>query len=372
MISLYIHIPFCKKKCNYCDFSSFAGKEDLMPSYIESIKKESSFTSASYNHPKVSTIFIGGGTPTLLSDELMSSLFETIKNDFDVDEKAEISVEANPGTINGAKMINLASLGVNRVSLGAQSFNDKLLKKLGRIHQAYEIVSAVEAVRAAGINNINLDLIFGLPDETLKDWENTLNKAIDLEPQHIAAYNLTIEEGTPFFTEKNKGSLHLPNEDMELDMFKLAIDKLAKNGYAHYEISNFAKPGFECEHNKTYWTMKNYIGLGAGAHSFINGERIENLPSIDDYIKNEPSAIKKSHKNTKKETMQEMIFLGLRLMEGFNLNDFTNRFGIGFRELYKQEIQDLTGDKMIEFKGKNVVLTQKGLYLANEVFRKFL
>ena len=370
--SLYIHIPFCKRKCAYCDFTSYAGRDEFIPEYIEALKFELEYYSSLYKRPAVRTIFIGGGTPTLLSDEQLSSLFTSIKNDFDVENKAEITIEANPGTVTKEKLNSLIIAGVNRLSLGAQTFNNSLLKKIGRIHNEHEINDAFNMARDAGFRNINLDLIFALPGENMKDWQESLAKAVKLKPEHISTYNLQIEEDTPLHKEKLESGLNLPDEDMELEMYKYAIKYLKDNGYSQYEISNFAKPGFECEHNKTYWTLKEYIGVGAGAHSFINNSRIGNTLYLDKYLTRDMKVIKTEHANTKKENMQEMVFLGLRLIKGFNLEDFTNKFGISMREIYRKELAELTEDGLIEINGKNIKLTENGLFLANEVFKKFL
>jgi oxygen-independent coproporphyrinogen III oxidase len=370
--SLYVHIPFCKKKCSYCDFPSYAGRESLMPEYIDALKTELGYYSSLYDRPKIRTIFVGGGTPTLLPEELISSLFDSIRKDFDVLSDAEISVEANPGTVTKEKLKTLVRSGVNRLSLGAQIFNNALLKKLGRIHLEHEITEAYELAREAGFKNINLDLMFALPEESISDWQDSLLKAVKLGPEHISTYNLQIEEGTPFATEKLEGHLLLPEEEEELKMYKLAIGFLKENGYKHYEISNFAREGFECAHNMTYWTLQDYIGIGAGAHSFIKNIRTENTPFLEKYLSKDLSAIKTEHANTKKESMQEMIFLGLRLIQGIHLNDFTNRFGIGMREIYKKELAELIDEKLVEMNGKYVKLTENGLYLANEAFRRFL
>jgi len=370
--SLYIHIPFCIKKCNYCDFPSYGGRENLIPEYIDAMRSELGYYSSLYDRPSISTIYVGGGTPTLLPEDLIVSLFESIRKDFDVHSDAEITVEANPGTVTREKMKAFFSSGVNRISLGAQTFNNTLLKKLGRIHLEHEINEAYEIIRGAGFNNINLDLIFALPGENFRDWQGTLEKAVILKPEHISTYNLQIEEGTPFFSDKVDGALMLPSEEEELNMYKSAISYLKDNGYSQYEISNFARDGRECRHNLTYWTMRDYIGVGAGAHSFINNVRIANTAYLEKYLSKDFSAIKTEHANTKKESMQEMIFLGLRLMEGFHLNDFTRRFGISMREIYRKELAELSDDGMLEIDGKYVKLTEKGKFLANEVFKEFL
>ena len=370
--SLYIHIPFCKKKCAYCDFPSYAGKEGLIPEYIEALKAEAGYYASLYERPKVKTIFFGGGTPTLLTEDQIADIFDALSTDFDIESGAEISVEANPGTVTRGKLKALKKAGANRISLGAQTFNNKLLKKIGRIHKEHEIAQAYDQIREADFTNVNLDLIFALPGESMDDWRDTLRKAVELKPEHISTYNLQLEEGTPLYAEKLDGSLILPNEEKELKMYEFAILYLSVNGFSQYEISNYSKSGFECKHNITYWTMQEYIGLGSGAHSYMNGTRIENTADIEKYLSKNIKEIKSEHFNSKKENMQEFIFLGLRLNRGLNLNDFTGRFGIGFRELYKKEIEELTNDGLLEIAGKTVKLTEKGLHLANEVFKAFL
>lgn len=370
--SLYVHIPFCKKKCAYCDFPSYDGRDELIPQYLDALNFELEYYYSLYKRPAVRTIYVGGGTPTLLADEQLSTLFTTIKNDFDIENGAEITIEANPGTITREKLKTLINAGVNRLSLGAQTFNNSHLKKIGRIHNDREIIDAFNMAREAGFENINLDLIFALPGESMKDWQESLAKAIKLNPEHISTYNLQLEEGTPLHAEKLKGGLKLPDEGTELEMYKYAIKYLEDNGYSHYEISNFAKPGRECRHNLIYWTMQNYIGAGAGAHSFIDNARTANSPSLEKYLTKDMAAIKTEHRNTKKESMQEMIFLGLRLIQGFNIGDFTNRFGISMREIYKKELAELIDEGLIELNGKNIRLTENGLFLANEVFKRFL
>lgn len=327
--SLYVHIPFCKRKCNYCDFPSYAGKENYIPDYIEALKAEVGYISSLYDSPEISTIYVGGGTPTLLSDGNLQTIFDSLRKDFTIAKDAEITVEANPGTVTKEKLSAMFGAGVNRISLGAQTFNNRMLKKLGRIHLAHETRDAFALIREAGFKNVNIDLIFSLPGENLKDWKETLKQTLVLSPEHISTYNLQIEEGTPFYGEKLEGSLKMPSEELELEMYEYAISSLKDSGYHHYEISNFAKEGHECLHNIAYWTLKDYIGIGAGAHSYLNGSRIGNTPILEKYLSRDFAAIKTEHKNTKKENMQEMVFLGLRLIDGFNLNDFTGRFGSG-------------------------------------------
>jgi oxygen-independent coproporphyrinogen III oxidase len=371
-LSLYVHIPFCKRKCLYCDFASFANKEKFIPNYIEALKKETSYYAEYLNKPHVKTVFIGGGTPTFLPDEHLRTLMNMIDTNFTLDDDIEFTVEANPGTVTRPKLRLLKALGVNRISLGVQSFDNKHLKGLGRIHLKHHVYDTFELLREVGFKNINLDLMFALPKQTLKEWEYTLDEAIKLGPEHISAYDLIFEEGTPYHDMISKGKIAKLPEELELDMFKLAISKLKAAGYGHYEISNFAKPGYECRHNITYWTLKDYLGIGLAAHSMISGTRIENTKDLSTYLSADMNKIRTLHKNTRKESMQEMIFLGLRLIGGMSLQDFTNTFGISMRELYRKEIEEQMRDGMLEIKGKFIKLTEKGLYLANEVFEKFI
>ncbi len=370
--SLYVHMPFCRKKCNYCDFPSYAAKEALVPAYLKALSEEAKLVSSGLESTAVDTVFVGGGTPTLLSAESLSELFGILRRSFEIVDAAEISVEANPGTVTREKLKVLKGIGVNRISLGAQSFSNEILRKLGRIHLSHETIEAFELIREAGFGNVNLDLIFAVPGQSALDWRDTLARALALKPEHVSAYNLQIEEGTPFHAEKLEGLLKLPDEEKELEMYKLAIDELKSKGYRHYEISNFAKPGYECRHNITYWTLRDYIGIGCGAHSYVGGTRFENSANLDEYLKMDFEKSRKLHRNSKNEDMQEFIFLGLRMLDGFDLTAFTERFGKSFRELYRKEIADLKDAGLMEISGKRARLTEKGLYLGNEVFKAFL
>jgi oxygen-independent coproporphyrinogen-3 oxidase len=370
--SLYIHIPFCKKKCAYCDFISYEKQEELIPGYIDALKKESKYISDLYKKPVIETVFIGGGTPTLLDEKAFSEIFSMIRRDYDTSKLSEVTVEANPGTVTKEKLEHLIKLGANRISIGAQSFRDNLLKGLGRIHNSIEITEAFHMARDAGFKNINLDLMFNLPGEKDGDWLYSLNEAIKLRPEHISTYNLQIEEGTPFFMREAGGELKLADDGVELKLYQQAISTLKENRYEHYEISNFARTGFECKHNITYWKMTDYIGLGAGAHSFIGGVRYASNEKLETYINNDIMSHRSSHKNTGKESMSEMMFLGLRMIKGLRIAEFKKMFGIDIQEIYGSEIEGLLASGMISVSKENILLTEKGLYLANEVFKEFL
>ena len=375
--SLYIHIPFCKSKCNYCDFNSFAGKEGLIPDYIGTLKRELDFYSMVLEIPYLSTIYFGGGTPTMLPPESLHNILEWVRSKFALPKEPEITLEANPESVNFRKLLEAKNAGANRLSLGAQSFNDDILKSLGRIHSSSHIQYAFNTARMAGFSNIGLDLIFALPGQTLPDWKETLEKVTFLDPEHISTYNLVIEDGTPFY--KNKNSLNLPDIDLEYEMFHEAINFLIDRGFEHYEISNFAKPGKRCKGNETYWRNEEYIGVGAGATSYIGGNRYTNPAGLAEYIKSWGNGIPKviedgllGGKTDMDLEVRETIFLGLRLIEGIDLAALDQRFGIDVKKKYESEIEELIENNLLEIKGTNLKLTKKGLFLADEVFLRFV
>lgn len=348
MTSLYIHIPFCKQKCNYCDFVSYAGKEELIDEYVKSLIRELEPLLSTFDY-QLSTVYFGGGTPTLLSpkhlDKIISTLIEHCKLKI---ENSEISIEANPGTANKTKLKELRQLGINRLSMGVQSFNDIHLKTLGRIHDAKTALKFYEDARAAGFDNINLDLIFALPNQTLAEWQQDLKTAISIAPEHLSCYCL-------------EGKMAQHNEDLELAMYEHTINTLTKAGFEHYEISNFARPGFECQHNIVYWKNENYFGIGAGAHSHVDGKRWANPNSIEDYLNNAPRI---SHNDSHLATAQrETLFMGLRLLKGLPSEKFQG---------FEQEVAELIESGLLIRENSHIKLTKKGLYLANEVFERFV
>ena len=308
MPSLYVHVPFCKKKCDYCDFVSYAGREDAVDDYLDALEREAKVLSSSLDSPDVATLFLGGGTPTLLEPERIDRLFKILRSHFRVAGGAEVTAEANPGTLTRDKLKALKDNGVNRISLGAQSLDDDILKRLGRIHRSYEVYSSVETIREAGINNLGIDLIFSIPGQSLKDWSATLDGVIGLKPEHVSTYSLQIEEGTPFHAEMADGTMRPLSEEAELEMYKLAISRLKHSGYTHYEISNFARPGMISRHNIVYWTMGDYAGLGCGAHSFLNGTRIENLSDLLKLLIKDPVASRSCTRTQKRRTCRSSYF----------------------------------------------------------------
>ncbi len=358
MTSLYVHLPFCKKKCNYCDFVSYAGKEDLIDEYVKTLTRHLQALPPlpEGEGTRIKSIYFGGGTPTLLESRHFEKILETVPRP---SSHVEITIEANPGTADKAKLKALRKLGINRISIGAQSFNDQHLKTLGRIHNSKDIFKFYDDARSAGFENINLDLIFALPDQTLAEWKNDIKTAINLEPNHLSTYNLQIEEGTPLYLQLTTNNLQLPDEETELAMYEFAIETLVSAGFNHYEISNFAKSGFECKHNLNYWKNGNYIGIGAGAHSHVNGERWANPNSVEEYLVPRPSSIAPGQGPDQCET----LFMGLRLLEGLPTNKFHG---------FEKELTELIESGLLTKQNSHVKLTRKGLYLANEVFEKFV
>ncbi|HHW01533.1 MAG TPA: oxygen-independent coproporphyrinogen III oxidase [Thermoanaerobacterales bacterium] len=372
--SLYIHIPFCVKKCNYCDFNSYAAPE-LIPSYVEALQQEISFYNNRYVSRQVKTIYIGGGTPTLLNEKDLKSLIKCIRQNFKIKSGAEFTIEANPGTLNLEKLLLLKDLGVSRLSLGLQAFQEKLLKLMGRIHSAKEFEESFRTARQAGFDNINVDVIFGLPEQTVSDFMETIEYVAGLSPEHISCYSLTVEEGTVFHKWQKQGLLKLPVEDEERAMYHKAAEYLKRRGFVHYEISNFAKPGRMCRHNVACWEYEDYLGLGAGAHSFMDGFRFYNHLSPQEYIiclaqKKLPSA-ETEHINVR-DQQAEFCFLGLRLIDGLDKEAFKERFGKDIHQIYGAAIEKLSASGLIEENDRHLKLTSRGLDLANEVFIEFL
>lgn len=368
--SLYIHIPFCSKKCLYCDFSSFAGIEYLMDDYVDALCTELLFYKDLY---KFKTIFVGGGTPTFLNIKNLEKLGEAIGK-LNTDSNVEFTMEANPGTFNLEKLKIMKDMGVNRLSIGVQSYNNNLLKKLGRIHTIEIFKENYKIARNTGFNNINLDLMFGLPSQSLEDWKSTLEKVINLNPEHLSCYSLIIEEGTPFYSMYNDRS-KLPNEEVERDMYNYTLEFLNNNGYGHYEISNFAKQEKQCKHNLVYWELEDYLGCGAAAHSFIDGYRIENISSVKKYIykiKRGEKPLENIHKNSMKESMEEFMFMGLRKIEGIDKKRFEKVFGIDIHAVYNKTIEKYKKIDLLHENDVNLKLTKKGIELSNMVMSEFI
>jgi oxygen-independent coproporphyrinogen-3 oxidase len=374
---LYIHIPFCIKKCLYCDFLSVPYDESLAKAYIDALCKELILKKEPANTLK--TIYIGGGTPSLLPDECFTQLFRCLMDNFNLSSNIEITVEANPGTIDKKKINTLLSLGVNRLSIGIQSFNDKELKTLGRIHTADDALRSIELIKDARMSNFSIDLMYGIPGQTMDSWKKSISKAIELSPAHISTYELTLEENTPLYELIQSDEMEMPDEELILEMYNHVIDYLTFCGYEHYEVSNFALPGQRCIHNLNYWERGEYLGVGAGAHSFVKGVRSNNIKDVNSYINDLNKGILpeiESTKLTPLDTVKEFIFLGLRKMEGVNINKlppFIPPLARGDRggcDSLLNACKELVDDGYLEIENGNLKLTRKGLVISNTIIVK--
>ncbi len=365
MKALYVHVPFCVKKCLYCDFNSYADTS-LESQYIDALVKEI----GTINEERLKTIFIGGGTPTILSYNNLGILLEALEG-FNAEE---FSIESNPGTIDEDKLQIMRKHGVNRLSMGLQAWQDSLLKKLGRIHTLNDFLESYRMARNAGFDNINIDLMFDIPGQTLENWQETIDKVAELKPEHISCYSLIVEEGTPFYGMWEKGELRLPDEDADRQMYYYAVERLKKYGYRQYEISNFSKPGLECRHNIVYWRDQEYAGVGAGAHGYINGCRYSNFKGVGEYISGirNCSAVEEKNIISMKESMEEFVFLGLRMIEGISKKDFQKRFNIPIEEAYGRQLKKFTSLYLLYDDGEMVKLTSRGIDVSDRIFEEFM
>ena len=411
--SLYLHIPFCTHRCAYCDFNTYAGQESLIPAYVTALIREIEFVGTKRRtieradcSTEAHTIFFGGGTPSLLTPEQFESIFEAIRNNFTLTTDAEITIEANPGTVSYPNLLKLRKLGVNRLSYGVQSANAEELRMLERVHNFFDVINAVTSARKASFRNLNLDLIYGLPEQTLATWQTTVKRILDLHPEHLSAYALTLEHGTPFGRWALQGLLPLPDPDLAADMYEWLSETLETNGYVQYEISNWTKSKtegqkddsnssflvpsafFECRHNLQYWRGLPYLAFGSGAQGYANGYRYSNVLRIKTYIDRLTSlqssvsdlafpltpATVNHHKQTLEEDMSEFMMTGLRLTrEGVSNNVFQTRFGQSMREVYGGEIEALLQLGLIEYGTQEKIrITQRGRLLGNQVFMRFV
>ncbi|MBO3367350.1 radical SAM family heme chaperone HemW [Clostridium perfringens] len=373
-ISLYIHIPFCAQKCLYCDFPSFARKDHLRKAYIEALNKEIISLREKHNNLEINTIFIGGGTPSVLeADELECLLKEVAK--LNMAKDIEYSMECNPGNLTEEKLEVMKKYGVNRISMGLQAKQDNLLKGLGRIHNYKTFKENFLLAKKVGFNNINVDLMFGLPNQRLNEWEETLREIISLEPAHISAYSLIIEEGTAFYNLYENDKLKLPTEEEERKMYHLAKKILEENGFNQYEISNYAKEGKECRHNLAYWNMDNWIGVGSAAASYINGKRIKNISSVEGYINSineKGEAVEEIINNSKNDNMEEFMFMGLRKINGIDENEFKNRFSMNINDVYGEILNKYIGEGLLIRGSGRIFLSEKGIEISNIIMADFL
>lgn len=379
-LQIYLHIPFCIKKCEYCDFLSFNADEKTQKEYIKSLIRDIRYYGENMPEYEVSTIYIGGGTPSWMDETwiqiIMSELFEA----FDISPNAEISMECNPGTLTSRKLLTYRNSGINRLSIGLQSADDEELKILGRIHTFDQFLKSYEGARVAGFGNINVDLMSCIPHQTTEKFAQTLHKIIRLKPEHISAYTLIIEKGTPFYSRykfdmvKQEAGLkpdELPDEDEAYRILKTTQTILKEFGYNRYETSNYAKKGFECRHNIGYWTRENYLGIGLGAASLIENVRCSNTRNLDKYISGEEIIIETTPVDRKGQ-MEEFMFLGLRMSKGINRYDFQETFGVPIEGIYLDQMEELKRDGLLEARAGQIYLTDKGSDLANYCMAKFL
>ncbi|HEY2980583.1 MAG TPA: radical SAM family heme chaperone HemW [Anaerolineales bacterium] len=385
--SLYLHIPFCRHRCAYCDFNTYAKQESLIPAYVKALCREIEIVAeSSPGRLELHTIFFGGGTPTLMTPAQYAEILGAIERHFELTEP-EISTEANPGTVSLAELRELRALGINRISFGVQSANADELRMLEREHDYFDVINAVTWARRAGFDNLNLDLIYGLPLQTLDRWRATVKLVLGLRPEHLSAYALTLEHGTPFGRWSQRGLLPIPDPDAAADMYEWASEELESHGYAQYEISNWAQPGRECRHNLQYWRNLPYLGLGAGAHGYAGGYRYSNLLRIKSYIDRFAESARTGlprefpltpatvncHEQSLQDDMSETMLTGLRLTrEGVSSGAFRSRFGQGPDTAYRSEVEDLTRLGLLEWQDDRLLLTTRGRLLGNQVFVRFV
>ena len=368
--SAYVHIPFCTQICYYCDFSKVFIKNQPVDSYLEHLLQEFH----SYDIQKLRTLYIGGGTPTALSAPQLEVLLDGLTKNLDLSVLEELTIEANPGDLDADKIAVLKNSAVNRVSLGVQTFDDKMLKKIGRSHLEKDIYENIDRLKLAGFDNISIDLIYALPGQTMDQVKDNVEKAITLDIPHMSLYSLILENHTVFMNRMRRGKLPLPKEELEAEMFEYIIEELEQSGFEHYEVSNFSKPGFESRHNLMYWDNAEYYGIGAGASGYVNGVRYKNHGPIRHYL----SAVEAGNARvteehlSQREQMEEEMFLGLRKKSGVSITRFEEKFGTSFEDLYGQVVRNLCHQGLLQVEGQQIRMTKKGLFLGDTVAEQFI
>ena len=372
-IGIYVHIPFCKQKCYYCDFVSYNNRNNFMEKYVQALEKEIQLQEIK---SEITTIYIGGGTPSYIDAKYIKEILEEIRNK-KVFREAEITIEVNPGTVTLEKLKEYKNCGINRLSIGLQSTQDNLLKTIGRIHNFEEFLETYKMARKVGFENINVDLMLGLPSQKISDLKESLEKVLELEPEHISVYSLIVEENTPIADKIEKNELILPEEETERNMYWYIKNTLELNGFHHYEISNFAKRGFESKHNLNCWNQQEYIGFGVAAHSYVDNVRYSNTESLEKYIENIDSGIPENNRTihevqNEDDKKKENMLLGLRKIDGIKISEFKNLFGDNPIYLYRNELDKLSKQGLIKVEDDIIKLTNKGIDLANLVWEKFV
>ena len=385
-LGMYIHIPFCQKKCNYCDFCSYSNKNALVEPYMQwlntEIKEVGRGNTLDYKNGMdklavIDTIYIGGGTPSYIDSSYIVNIMKTINSDYYLASHPEITIEVNPGTVTEQKLQDYKKAGINRLSIGLQSTHNNLLKQLGRIYTYEQFKTTYQLARKAGFNNINIDIMIGLPNQTIQDVEDTIKTILDLEPEHISVYSLILEEGTKLYQDVQIQKYSLPTDEEERDMYWTAKNMLEQAGYNHYEISNFAKPTYESKHNLNCWEQKEYIGMGVAAHSYTNNIRYSNIDSIETYIQNYQNNHPEDNlifheKQNKQSAMSEYMLLGLRKIQGISIQKFKEQYTENPIYTFRKELEKLVKQELIEIDGDAIKLTIKGIDLANLVWEEFV
>lgn len=379
-LELYFHIPFCARKCLYCDFLSAPADDDTQEAYMKAMFAEVEGRAGEYQNYQVSSVFIGGGTPSIVSEEWVEKLLFVVKTHFTMKEDVEITMEVNPGTVDEGKLALYFKAGVNRLSIGLQSASEEELAALGRIHTYGQFLEAYEAARRVGFSNINVDVMSALPGQSLESYQETLHKVIGLNPlpEHISAYSLIVEEGTAFYEMYQRGDLHLPDEDCERQMYEMTKEILGMAGFERYEISNYARDGYVCRHNVGYWRRVDYIGFGIGAASLFENKRFRNRGKLEDYLAHPLQCREKEQILTVEEQMEEFLFLGLRMTRGVSYAEFWKNFGRDMEQIYGTVIAKNLGDGLLREYTDNIskerflALTAKGLDVSNYVMAQFL
>jgi len=373
--SAYLHIPFCEHICHYCDFNKVFLKGQPVDDYLKALEQEMKLTLTQFPTNVLETIFVGGGTPTSLNEKQLYQFCESINRILPKGEDIEYTFEANPGDLTAGKLEILKEAGVNRISLGVQTFNEELLQRIGRVHKAKDVYQTIDNAKSLGFENISIDLIFSLPSQTLSDFKETLKEAFLLDITHYSAYSLIIEPKTVFYNLLKKGKLPTPGEDVEAAMYELLMEEMEKHGFNQYEISNFSKPGYESKHNLTYWNNDSYYGFGAGAHSYLNEIRRSNIGPLKRYMEQINKGllpVMEEHQTSKIEQMEEEMFLGLRKTAGIFIPHFIEKFAKDPLQLFEKEISELTAKQWLDVEKNHIFLTKKGRLLGNEVFQAFL
>ncbi|MGY5267976.1 radical SAM family heme chaperone HemW [Clostridium thiosulfatireducens] len=375
MLGLYIHVPFCAQKCYYCDFNSYKINSNQKKEYLINIEREMKFYKDEFKDKCFDTVFFGGGTPSILTVDELQELVNNINENFNIKKDAEITIECNPGTINREKLEAMKKMGINRLSIGLQATQNYHLKSIGRIHTYEEFEKNYYDALDIGFENINIDLMYALPNQKTQEWKDTLDKIIKLNPSHISAYSLILEEGTKLYYMYQNKEFELLDEDTDINMYNYTIDTLKRHGYNQYEISNYSKEDLECKHNIIYWKCDKYLGLGPGASGFIGDTRYSNIEDICEYSKcimQNIRPVSEEIELTKKDKIEEFIFMGLRMNEGINVDIFKERFDTDFYDIYQEVMDKLIKRELVRFDGKNISLTQKGREISNSVFIEFL